>query len=69
MDKTIYWCYNETFGFYHDVPLAGKRAENFVNRKNECKGGHWVLHTPEQHKAWYEAKGRHLDNLRYENGR
>ncbi len=59
----IWYPYNETFGFYHDLPLAGKRAKQFIDRHNDCKGGHWVLHTREQHYEWHEKKGKHLEFL------
>ncbi len=65
-DRTVYWCYNRTFGYYHDVPLAGKRAHDFIDGRNKCKGGVWELHTVDQHREWYDSKGKHLDALSYD---
>ena len=62
----VYWPYNETFGFFHDVPLAGKRAFDFVDRRNRCKGGHWVLKTPEEYTEWYRKKGQFLDQMKFD---
>ena len=62
-DKTVYWCYNKTFKYYHDLPLAGKRAYDFIDRQNKCKGGIWELHTVDQYQKWYRDKGRHLDAI------
>ena len=63
MDRTIYYPYNETFQFY-ELPKAGKRAHQFIEDKNQCKGGHWVLHTKEQYDDWYRKKGQHVDYLK-----
>ena len=62
MDKTIYYPYNESFKYY-GLPKAGKRAQQFVNRQNELKGGHWVLHTKEQYDEWFARKGQHIRDL------
>lgn len=61
VDKTVYWPYNTTFQRYHDVPLAGKRAKNFVEKRNQEKGGHWVLHSIEQYNAWFESQGKPME--------
>lgn len=63
MTIQIYYAYNESFNRYHDLPLAGKRAEAFVNDRNQYKGGHWVLHTKEQYNDWYEKKGKAIEHL------
>lgn len=60
MDKTIYYPYNESFKYY-DMPKAGKRAQQFIDDKNQCLGGYWVLHTKEQYDKWYQEKGKHLE--------
>jgi hypothetical protein len=64
MDKTIHYPYNETFLYYAE-PRAGKRALEFVDRKNKEKGGTWVLHTKAQYDEWYRAIGEHQEHLRY----
>jgi hypothetical protein len=39
--------YNETFGNYarsnNEQMFCRKCAEIFVNERNKCKGGHWIL--------------------------
>lgn len=62
MDRTIYCPYNETFGFY-TLPKAGKRAQAFIDQRNVCKGGHWVLHSKEQYQDWFRRKGQYILNL------
>ena len=62
MDKTIYYPYNESFGFY-GPPRAGKRAQQFIDHKNQFKGGNWVLHTKEQYDEWWEKKGKFLADM------
>lgn len=61
----VFWPYNNSFGFYHPVPLAGKRAQQFVDAQNKCKGGHWTLHTIAQYDEWYNKKGQHLEAIEY----
>ncbi len=63
--NSVYWLYNETFDRFHDVPLAGKRAFDFLEKHNQCKGGHWVLKTPEEYAEWYKAKGRFIDDMKF----
>ena len=63
-DGVVYWPYNETFGCFRETPLAGRRAQEFVDKNNLCKGGHWVLCSPEEYQRWYEAKGQHLEWLK-----
>jgi hypothetical protein len=65
MEAEVYWLYNETFGVYHPVPLAGKRAFAFLEDKNQCKGGHWVLHMPVQYDEWFEREGKFKEDLEF----
>lgn len=64
-DGTVYYPYNITWKRYHDMPLAGKRAFDFIDRKNQCKGGHWVLHSSEQYQQWYDTVGKHAEFLKH----
>lgn len=57
----IYYPYNETFKRYHELPLAGKRATAFIEKRNQEKSGFWVLHTVEQYMGWYKLKGKFLE--------
>jgi hypothetical protein len=61
MMNSTYWPWNETFQKYHDTTLFGQEAFDFIERRNECKGGHWVLHTKQQYDEWYTAKGQFLE--------
>jgi len=63
MNKNIFWAYNTTFNYYHQLPLAGKRAEEFIEKNNKSKGGRWVLHTPEQYDEWYKHRGQFFDTV------
>jgi hypothetical protein len=58
---STYWPWNETFEHYYETPLVGKEAFDFIERRNECKDGHWVLHTKEQYDQWYKEKGEFLE--------
>lgn len=60
----VWWAYND-FGFYHPVPLAGKRAEAFIAERNQEKGGRWTLHTPEQYDEWFQSKGKFLEAMKF----
>jgi hypothetical protein len=60
----VYWPYNKTFRYYHDFPLAGKRAQDFVDKRNQCKGGQWILVPSAEYHKWYKAVGQHQDYLK-----
>ena len=57
MKPEIFYPYNETFKYY-GPPRAGKRAQEYCDEQNECFGGHWVLHTKDQHDDWWNSVGR-----------
>lgn len=61
----IFYPYNETFKHYAE-PRAGKRAKEFVDRKNKEKGGHWVIHTKSQYDEWYRTVGQHQEHIKWQ---
>lgn len=62
----VWYPYNESFKFYGE-PRAGKRAQQFIDAKNQLKGGHWVLHTKAQYAEWYAREGRAKEDIRFMN--
>jgi hypothetical protein len=61
----VYYAYNKSFQHYHDLPLAGKRAHDFIEKRNQEKGGVWELHTVEQHMKWYESVGKFKEDIKF----
>jgi hypothetical protein len=37
------YAYNDSFNFYYKVAMPRHECEELVARRNECKGGHWVV--------------------------
>lgn len=54
----IFYPYNESFNQYGEAKAGMIRAQNFCNRQNQLKGGHWVIHTKAQHDEWWNSVGR-----------
>lgn len=44
------YAYNDSFNFYYKATMTREECEEFVTRRNECKGGHWVV----RRKAEYQ---------------
>jgi hypothetical protein len=41
-NETCY-AYNSSFNFYYKHPMPRKICQKLVDRRNECKGGHWEV--------------------------
>lgn len=65
-DVKIYYPWNKTFKYYSE-PKSGKRAFEFIEEQNKCKGGKWVLHNKEEYQDWYDKKGKFLEETKHEN--
>ena len=50
-----YYPYCETFDKYESA-MTKEQAEAFVTQRNKCKGGHWVVHTKEEHDQNKKSK-------------
>jgi hypothetical protein len=37
------YAYNDSFNFYYKISMPRHECEAFVARRNECKGGHWIV--------------------------
>jgi hypothetical protein len=37
------YAYNESFNFYYKQTMPRCECEEFITRRNVCKGGHWVV--------------------------
>jgi hypothetical protein len=61
----IYYAYNEKMSHYHELPLAGKRGQAFLDKKNQERQGGWILHTKEQYQEWYEKIGKHRETIEF----
>lgn len=55
-DVQVFWPYNETFRYFHDVPLAGKRAQHFIDERNQNKEGRWILVPSEEYHKSHVGK-------------
>lgn len=50
-----YRAYNKTFDFYSGLVFSKTEVEEFVNEHNQCKGGHWIIHTEDQYMTWKQG--------------
>jgi len=61
----LFYAYNVTFKEYHNLPLAGKRAQSFIDKKNQEKGGVWELHSVKTYMEWYESVGKLKEDIQF----
>jgi hypothetical protein len=50
----ICYIYNESFSFYKEGEFTREDAEKFCDRRNQCKGGYFVIHPKGEYQDIYE---------------
>jgi len=46
--------FNSSFNFYFRWPMPRKECQEFVDRNNECKGGHWEVRRLVEYKDHFD---------------